>query len=55
MKVLNMMLGIQTAVRSVFSIGTHEMVSTDFKFSYFFEIVPRFILITFIKLCDLKN
>jgi len=39
--VLNMMLGIQNAVRSVYVIDNYVLNDEDFKLSYSFEIIPR--------------
>jgi Ca2+-binding EF-hand superfamily protein len=39
--VLNMMLGIQMAVRSVIDNHNDQLTSKDFKLKYYFELVPR--------------
>lgn len=39
--VLNMMLGIQMAVKSTIPFGGYHITSKDFELKYYFELVPR--------------
>lgn len=41
-KVLNMMLGVQMAVKSAILIGGYRIQPKDFELKYYFELIPRF-------------
>ena len=39
--VLNMMIGIRMAVKSIFMSNDYVLSNKDFKLKYYFELIPR--------------